>query len=290
MVQHLYSVVKCVPNPNTGEFVNIAALVGDPSTGQWQIKRLSDERRVRRIVGPAALGACHQYLVQLESEIDESWEALMHGGGDALGKDWLQLICDDHRNVVQFTPPMAVNAEDIDGALEQVFRFRLADTPVERRPRVITKHTMKAALRDAYRDVDLPSGYLHEGVDLVVGANVHGAVDFAIANGQAFQLAQAWSFQLTGIDDLVLQIKAWAYAIDRLRQGERAKLLRGSGVSDVGREVEVDVVVAEPLVSEQTEVFAEASQVFEELGAKVYSWDKASAVAHRAHELVSSAT
>jgi hypothetical protein len=287
MVQHLYSLVRCVPNPNTGEYVNLGALVGDPATGQWRLRLLSDPRRASRFAGAAAYGACQRYLAQLTAEIDESWEALMHGSADALGRDWLDAICSEHRNVVQFSDPLTVVAENVDAATDKIFEHRIIDPLPEARQRVLTKHTLRAAMRDAYR-AEIEQGHVNEAVDLVVGDNVHTVIDFAVANGKVVQVTQAWSFQLAGYEDVSTQVKSWAYAIERLRSRDASKILRPGGVSEIDDQVDVRVIVAEPQSKRQEEIHAEAIQVFRQVRASIHSWEHADDVAREAAALLRS--
>ena len=39
MGRYVYSLVRCVPDPRTGEFVNVGAIAGDPFTGDWSVRQ-----------------------------------------------------------------------------------------------------------------------------------------------------------------------------------------------------------------------------------------------------------
>ena len=48
MSRYLYSIIRCLPDPQTGEFVNVGVIAGDPATGDWAVRRLSNIERIRR--------------------------------------------------------------------------------------------------------------------------------------------------------------------------------------------------------------------------------------------------
>lgn len=130
---------------------------------------------------------------------------------------------------------------------------------------------------------------IRQRADIYVGANLHSPVDFAIANGAAVQLTQAWSFQVNGVAEITTQVKSWAYALRRILDGETARVISDSQVSTIAPDVDLQIVVAPPKTAEQTEAFEEASQVFEEIRATVNDTKSAQNVADRAVELISSA-
>ena len=93
--------------------------------------------------------------------------------------------------------------------------------------------------RSAYAD-----GGLRRNVEFIEKAPVstnhfHDQFDFVVANGRAVQLAQAWSFQLPDQDELIRDIKAWAWTVLDIRR-------EGGSVTQLPREVTIphDVDVA----------------------------------------------
>lgn len=59
-VSYQFSLIRFVPDPARGEFVNIAAVVGDDEARDWDLRLISNLRRARALdregVLPAALG------------------------------------------------------------------------------------------------------------------------------------------------------------------------------------------------------------------------------------------
>src|SRR5260221_14556979 len=115
MNRYLYSLVRCVPDPRTGEFVNVGAIAGDPVTGDWSVRQIANESRIRKFAGGASLDAAHSFLTRVGLQIDET-RALMEDDAAVtlLGDSWLQSLHHDHRNVVQLSPPAPMVAEDAE--------------------------------------------------------------------------------------------------------------------------------------------------------------------------------
>jgi len=286
MDRYLYSLVRCVPDPRTGEFVNVAAIAGSPDTGEWSVRQVNNESHARRLAGTRELTSLHDLLGRVGIEIDQRKAALDHGDTDPLGEAWLWRLHHDHRNIVQLSAPTPMVATDAEDALDVVFEQMVIDPVLQSRGSV-TKHRVLSRLRDAYKQADLDPQLVQPRATIFVGDSVHTSVDFAIANGSTVQLTQGWSFQLTGVEDVALQVKAWAYALRGLRAGDGARVVTTAHeASTIAKDVDLEVVVAEPQSDPQTAVYEEAQQVFRELGAAVHQLGDVTAVAERAADLV----
>jgi hypothetical protein len=83
------------------------------------------------------------------------------------------------------------------------------------------------------------------------------------------------------------QVKAWAFPIGRLRAEDGARVVTsGETVSKVSRDVDVQVIVAEPRTADQIRAYEEARQVFAQVGASVHSLEEADDVGRHAAELL----
>lgn len=282
----VYSLVRCVPEPRTGEFVNIGAIAGDPEGGDWAVRQVSSERRAVKLASPSALEAVHGFLARTQEAIElQDGTFDQDGVAPSLTVDWLSALCRDHQNVVQIAAPTPMLADSAEDALDIIFEHMIID-PVSQARGFITKHAVLASLRDSYGSVNLAAGALVPRADIFVGSNLHAGVDFAVLNGAAVQVSQAWSFQRAGVQDVSTQVKAWAYAMSRVQDGEAARVVAGDRVVDLPRDVDVQVVVAGPRTMEQEKAFDEATQVFSDLGVEVSSFDQAEGVGVRAAELL----
>lgn len=286
MARYLYSVVRCVPDPRTGEFVNVGAIVGSPETSDWALRQVSSESRVRKMAGVKELEAVHGFLARVGERIDEANESV-DAGAEPLTSTWLHQLHHDHRNVVQVSAPTPVVASDAESALDVIFD-RLIIDPVSQRRDYVGKARVVSALRAAYRRAEIDDALVRPRSELFVGGSLHALLDFAIANGSAVQICQAWSFQRASVEQVTTDVKAWGYAVSRLRDGEEARLVSAeSRVSSISSDVPVEVVVALPKTSEQERAYEESSQVFDELSVAVVALDEVDSVGARAAERLS---
>ncbi|MBC6462125.1 DUF3037 domain-containing protein [Actinomadura sp. HBU206391] len=285
---YLYSVVRCMPDPRTGEFVNVAAIAGNPVAGDWSMRQVGDESRARRLADATALEAVHGFLAEAGAEIDENLERMEDIGESGLDEAWLQRLYRDHQDVVQLTRPTPILAEDAEQALEILFDRVVIDPGIEHREQSITRHRVLAELRDAYHRADISRDLVRPRVQVFVGGHVHTSVDFAVTGGdRVVQLAQGWSFQRTDLEELSVQVKAWGYVIDGLREGESARVIDSEDRSiPISRDVDVEIAFAQPRTSEQSEAFEEASEIFSRLGGHASELDDVDMVAERAVKLL----
>jgi hypothetical protein len=286
MSRYLYSLVRCVPNPRTGEFVNYGAIVGDPASGDWSVRWVSNERHVQRLADATVRGAVHSFLSHLSEQVEENRLRAESTGESALDEAWLRDIYDQHRNVVQLSAPSFMIAPHAEEALDIIFNRMIIDPVTETRPGV-NKHRVLRDLREAYRKASIDPHLLREKPELYVGGHVHTLVDFAIGNGRVVQVTQAWSFQRTTLDSISTDVKSWAYALGRLRTGEdEARVVDAHRSSVIDRNVDLEVVIAPPETSAQQEVYGEAEQIFEQLDARMVPLAEIGNVGARATELL----
>ncbi|MBI1378653.1 MAG: DUF3037 domain-containing protein [Frankiales bacterium] len=286
MRPHQYSVISCYPNPSTGERMNLGVIAGSPTSGEWGLRLLKDQRRVARFAGANALGACLGVVAELTEQVAANDEALESGMESPLGPTWLSALSADYNNLVQFSQPTSVMADSLEEALDRAFRFRLEE-PRRREASEgwLTRNTLKAAQREALSEV--PPGILREGSELLVGASVSSRLDFAVANGHAVLLTHGWSFLVGGVADVGTQVKAWAYAIERLRGSEPARLLNSDGsLSQVPGDIRLAVLMSGADTGEQRDVREESLQVLSEINAEVVAFGDETRLTELAHELL----
>jgi Protein of unknown function (DUF3037) len=286
--RYLYALVRCVPDPQTGEFVNVAAIAGDPTTGDWSLRQVSNESRVRKVAGAAQLDAVHRFLTEIGLRIDEMRAQMEENSAVTLLDDnWLQALYHDHRNVVQLSAPTPLVADDAEQALDVIFGRQVIDPLLQTREKIVTKWRVISDVREAYRRAHVDDRLVQPKPELFVGEHVHTPLDFAIVAGQAVQLTQGWSFMRSQVDEVSTQVKAWAYAIQLLRGKEEARLVSArEQVSGIAHDVDLEVVVAPPKTTEQIRAYDEAQQVFSRLGAYVRDLDRVDDVGRQAAELV----
>jgi hypothetical protein len=274
--RYLYSTVRVVPSPATGEFANIAVIAGSDESGQWSLRLLPDQSRARQFCGPDAVSAAHDVLARLGSLIDlHAW--MVEGGEEAdeepdlarageVSERWLQDLYERSHRVVQFSPPAPVLADNVDAALDLVFP-RVTVAPERKARQRLTKWRLLSDLFRSYLAVGLkPGEFYHHRATLVAGGPKRFTypIDFAVANGSTVQLVQTWSFQVSRQSDLARDVKAWGWTMKEF-QDHGGAVATPERTLHVPSDVNIQVLIAPPESDQPSAVYEEARGVFEEL-------------------------
>jgi hypothetical protein len=280
-------VVRFVPDPARGEFVNVGAIVGSEESSEWDLQQISNPVRARAIDDHKALDGVWSFLDRVGRDIyeyEEATERLLESPVE-LSEAWLERLFINHRNIVQLSPPTPMVASSAGEALDRVFEQMIVD-PAQRKYRFRKKHAALAAVRAAYRRHGVRERInLRERV--AVRTESHSErFDFAVTNGHVLQLTQTWSFQVPDQESLAEQVKAWGWTVRDVQQhGGQATLPDGSRF-DVTSEVDVEVVFVPPAEGQDAPAMKDAYSVFKELDVRQAPVEEADQVGRRASELL----
>lgn len=266
MGRYRYSLVRCVPEPRTGEFVNIGAIAGSYDEGDWSARSIGNYKRALKLCTADQIAVVTEFIAEALEKIEAADSSLY-----PLRDEWLDGIVSERRNVVQLTAPQLAVAEDADQVLDLVFARQLID-PAKVSRHTISKHRVMTWIR-RFMSEAIDDSLIIERPTLTVGDRVTTSIDFAFGRDHAFALTQAWSFQKEGVEDLSKDVKAWAYAIGRLRAGENTRLVGSERSLSLNGDVPIEVVYAPAITPQQQDVWGEAADVFKSLGANLYSDD-----------------
>ena len=70
MERYLYSAIRVVPNPASGEYINMGVIAGSDQSGDWAIRGLQDERRVRQFCSPEVITAAREFMTRVGVSMD----------------------------------------------------------------------------------------------------------------------------------------------------------------------------------------------------------------------------
>jgi len=84
-MQYVYSVITYVPNPASGESVNVGAIAGRDDAGDWEIRQADDLKRARAFGPPARLDATFTFINEIGRRIDDT-ESIF---GQDVSESWL---------------------------------------------------------------------------------------------------------------------------------------------------------------------------------------------------------
>ena len=118
------SIVRLVPDPARGEFINVGAVAGDDD-GDWDARAVAHWGRAKKFEDGAGygVGAVAEFIGGLEGRIENSDEE------KPLTKNELLQLSREMRNIVQLSAPRPVAATSAAEAIDLAFRHLILDQP-----------------------------------------------------------------------------------------------------------------------------------------------------------------
>ena len=290
-MRFVYSLIRFVPDPARGEFVNVGAIVGSDESSEWQSRQIENTKRARALDDGSLLDAVWSFMDRIGTEIDkytEGFESLF-GPSTELSENWLEALYTEHRNIVQLSRPAPMVATSADEALDVVFEQMILDPATSREPGHLSKTAAMAALRQAFLARNLRTDIdVRERVKLST-THHSGVFDFAVTNGKAVQIAQTWSFQIADQPSLTQQVRAWGWIISDLRSGGGRISTRLGKEFELDANVDIEVVYVPPAAGQEAPALDDARGVFDVLEIEAHPYSEAPKVAQRAEELLTQA-
>jgi hypothetical protein len=286
---YTYSLLRFVPDPARGEFVNFGILAGDDDAGDWELRLLQNYKRAKAIDETGALKVALGFVDDLEAHLAALENVPETAAVAPLSLELVGRLSEEMQNVVQVTAPAPVVATSAREALDILYDQLLVDPQARTYP-FEKKNRAYATTRRAYRQHQIPDESFAERAPLTTGPDgaYDGVFDFAIFNGQAVQLAHCWSFQIPNQIELADQVKSWAWVVKEIRNGGGTIRV---GDRDVhipgGVDLEIAAISVPPLEGqEDTHAYDEARAAFNETNVRELRTDDADALARRAAELL----
>ena len=287
-MRHVYSVIRFVPNPTRGEFVNVGILAGSEEAGEWAVQTISRAGRATSLDSTGSWPIVSRQIAEIAAILEEftsAQEALtVTPDLPAIGEQWLEQLVDDWANMVQLSRPRPVVAESVD----EVFELLWPELILESRTREfgITKRKAVAEVKRSFRAHKIDAKHINYRPTLRT-ANSHSLIDLAVHNGHVVHLTQCFSFQVADVERVLDEVKSWAWTIRGLRQ-QGGIIEVAEARLDVDKDVPVAAVYVAPTNDDST--FREADAAFrdQDVRAEVLGLDqvyKISEIAHEALEL-----
>ncbi|TCM45557.1 DUF3037 domain-containing protein [Kribbella sp. VKM Ac-2568] len=283
-----YWVIRYVPDPIRGEFVNIGVIAGKGD--DWSFRRVSNLRRASRLGGFASL--TDSFLRRIEDSIAsrlDAVEALIPSEPSELfGRGEVEDLRVRMNNLVQLSESRPVLAATSEEAADLAFELMVVDSDVDVRHR--SRTTVVHKLRAAF---DLRPELVHHVARFhvaSVGAQETG-IDFAVKDGVVHQMSQVWAFDVKNTRHLQTQIQAWNYLLGLLRQDGGALVRRGrhDGVS-IPHDVDINAVFTAPTTSDGEAQFEIAKDGWQRLGVEVVSSSDSEAIVDAAARLLTASS
>ena len=286
-MRFVYSLIRFVPDPAKGEFVNVGAIVGSELSSEWQIRQVSNPARARALDDERSLDLVWAFCNRVGADIDRFEDSIyrLFDSEVELSEDWLENLHTQHRNIVQLSPPSPMVADSADEALDRLFSQMILD-PTRHRQSTVTKHVVLAAMRRAYGSCGIRKnrGFVERAR---LSASDHSIpVDFAVVNGQVLQLVQTWSFQSADQQSLAQQVRSWGWVVHRTRK--QGAQLDASGVEgrDVDPDIAIRAVYVPPAPDGNADAYRGALDVFKETAIEHRPINQVKDVAEEARRLL----
>jgi hypothetical protein len=279
-----FSLIRFVPDPARGEFVNIGAVAGSDEAQEWELRLVSNLSRAKALDDRGVLSQAFAYAAGLEDHIAALDVLPETSGAEPISSELLRQRAREMQNIVQFSSPAPVAADSAGGALELVFDQLVLDAARKSFP-FEKKHRAQGAVRRAYQAHDVPAGAVRERAPVRSGV-FDGHFDFAVHNGRAVQLVQCWSFQLPNQVDLAEQVKAWSWLVHEVRQ-TGGELTATDGEFEVPADLDIFAISIPPVDGAESPAYEEAQAAFAETHVTEISPDDADQVGERAVQALS---
>lgn len=253
-----FSLIRFVPDPAKGEFVNIGAIAGDDASGDWELRVVSSLKRAKALDSRGVLPQATAFAAELQNHIAALEE--LAPTAEPISSEFLAVRAIEMQNIVQLTPPTPVVADSAEAALELVFEQLVLDET----PKSFSfekKHRALGAARNAYKAHSVAAA-VRERAPVRSGA-FDGSFDFAVHNGHVVQLVQCWSFQLPNQKELAEQVKSWSWVVHELRKSGGSVRVNEDELA-IPPDLDIYSVVIPPLPDQQAPAYEEARAAFEE--------------------------
>lgn len=259
MLKYHYSVIRFVPSPTRGEFVNLGVIVGSDATDEWAMELVGRKSRAAKLDDAGILPLVSTELQRLQLRFSGDDEESSWSDGPEINEVWLAEMASQSRNVVQYTPPQPILAVDVAAAMEKLWNTFIVDHVPQKRES-LSRHQIRTRYLKSLQQFQLTPDQLKAKVKLSTGHSTT-SIDVAVYNGVAKRLTQCWSFQVKDTESVLNEVKAWGWTMRDLRRSG-GEIRTSTRRIQVPGEVELSVVYALMADTKPDEFTEEAIEVF----------------------------
>lgn len=130
-----FSLIRFVPDPARGEFVNIGAVPGSDEACEWELRLISNLSRAKALDERGVLSEAFEHAASLEDNIAALDRLPNDEGVEAISFELLRRRAADMQNFVQVSVPAPVASDSAEAALDLVFDQLILDAAPRRFPR-----------------------------------------------------------------------------------------------------------------------------------------------------------
>lgn len=279
-----YSVVRFVPSPTRGEFVNLGIIAGNDKLADWSMQLIENQSRAKKLDDSQVLPSAIRELKRLSLRLRMPHD-LADSKNDQFSIERLLQLAEQSQGVIQYSFPKKVIAESAQDAVNLLWNHLVVDRKVPRKQHV-HKSTVIKCFIDELRKSKLGDEHFKRHWHLETSGD-KTPIDVAVHKGEVKELTQCWSFQVADLTGIISDVKSWAWTMRTLR--DRGGMLGHSQASPitVPKNVKIGVVYV-PGKNEGAEITEQALEVFkhEDVLAECVTFDKVGEHAHASAKLV----
>ncbi|PJJ58070.1 Protein of unknown function (DUF3037) [Mumia flava] len=267
-MSYRYWLLRYVPDPVRGEFVNLGVIVGDGEC-DWAIRRVHNFKRASRLGGDASLAA--DWLERLERRFPQLPDEQPLGTEALLSYGWLEHTRARLNNSIQVSQSAPVSARSAKEAAERLYGFLVKED--QNVSRSGWRATTTRELRRQYEmRMGSKSRSLQSNVYLQARAQ-RTRFEFALGDDLVVHLTRVWAFDVASTENLRQQIQAWSYAVKvfRERGGDVRNRAHKVPSHPVQRDVPISILYQNPRTDQQQEVFQIAADAWKDLEVNAFA-------------------
>ncbi len=258
MPRYKYSIVRFVPSPTRGEQVNLGLIVGCDATSEWTMEIVSQTRRAKKFDDAGIWPQIVAELARLQSRFPTDDDDAPSVDGPVISEEWLAQMAGQSRNVIQYSAPQLVLAEDVESAVTKLWDIFIVET-VRPERNSVTKRQVVSRYLKSLQSRHLGTDHLKKHARLKT-SHKSASIDVAIHNGVAKRLTQCWSLQVQDTEKLLNEVKAWSWTMQVLRSSGGV-ITTPAGSIGVPKNVELSIVYAQTAASQADEFTQETMDI-----------------------------
>ncbi|MEJ7591561.1 MAG: DUF3037 domain-containing protein [Planctomycetaceae bacterium] len=258
MPRYRYSIVRFVPSPTRGEQVNLGMIVGCDATSEWVIEIADQKSRAKKLDDAGIWPQVAAELERLKLRFPTDDEYAISSSGPEINEEWLAQMAAQSKNVIQYSTPQLVLAEDAESAVAKLWDTFIVESVRPKRNAVSKREVVSRYLKSLSSN-HLGKEHLKKHARLKT-SHKSTSIDVAIHNGVAKRLTQCWSLQVQDTEKLLNEVKAWSWTMQVLRQSGGV-ITTQSGSIGVPKNVELSIVYAQSTENQADEFTQETIDI-----------------------------
>lgn len=247
-----YWIVRYVPDPIRGEFVNIALIVGRDGK-DWAFRQVSNLQRASRLGGDPMIAS--YWLRELSNMINsldndrgplpEPILVAVADEGENISAAVIGRFASRLNNAIQISAPYPIVAESAESGISMLFDHLVTDPQVKSRELFgarVSHYVSEQFVRA------LPAGSrasIRNRPHIRVGG-VPRTANFAVTDSSVEQITNTWSFNLSDVEKVSTEIQAWVAHMNRLRNRGGILESKGRPSLTIPGDVQLRIVYEEP--------------------------------------------